>query len=143
MEKMSFYLTGIATLLLMFAAVAAAEDCDAHAAAMVAEMQASRTTPLSDSAIALIRETALKSCKATSGDSEKTKGEAVDGEQSGAPGGEAVQPEASAEGEAAAGKAAPENEKAGFWNRLAEKMKTPHAKKEGQDRLKSRSSGQP
>jgi hypothetical protein len=143
MGKLSFYLTGVATLLSLFAAVAAAEDCDAHAAAMVAEMQASRTTPLSDSAIALIRETALKSCKATSAESGKTKSEAVEGEQSGAPGSEAVQPEAAAEGEAAAGKAAPEKEKDGFWKRLAEKMATPHAKKEGQDRLKSRSSGQP
>ena len=44
-----------------------ATACDVHAAAMVAEMRASATTPMSEQEIALVRETARKSCIAQSG----------------------------------------------------------------------------
>ncbi|MCC6707649.1 MAG: hypothetical protein IT492_08820 [Gammaproteobacteria bacterium] len=44
-----------------------ATACDVHAAAMVAEMRASATTPMSEQEIALVRETARKSCIAQHG----------------------------------------------------------------------------
>ena len=42
-------------------------NCDVHAAAMVAEMRASAAKPMSDAEIALVRETARKSCVAQGG----------------------------------------------------------------------------
>lgn len=44
-----------------------ATGCDVHAAAMVAEMKASAKMPMSDQEIALVRETARKSCLAQNG----------------------------------------------------------------------------
>lgn len=145
MEKSSFCLTGVALLLLTFAAPATAEDCEAHAAAMVAEMQASRTEPLSEAEIALIRETALKSCRVARGDVGEAQDDGTAGDRA-APSGEAEQPGTSAGGEAAAaGEPAAEKkeEKKGFWSGLAEKMKTPYHEKEGNERLKKRGTGQP
>lgn len=48
--------------------VDAGRACDAHAAAMVAEMQAASTAPLSDHERALVRRIARKSCLTQSGD---------------------------------------------------------------------------
>ncbi len=44
-----------------------ATSCDVHAVAMVAEMKASAAQPMSDQEVALVRETARKSCLAQSG----------------------------------------------------------------------------
>lgn len=44
-----------------------ATGCDVHAAAMVAEMKASAKAPMSEQEIALVRETARKSCLAQNG----------------------------------------------------------------------------
>jgi hypothetical protein len=41
--------------------------CEVHAVAMVAEMKASATRPMSDQEVALVRETAMKSCAAQAG----------------------------------------------------------------------------
>ena len=50
------------------AATASGKSCAVHAAVMVAEMKASAAQPMSDQEIALVRETAMKSCLAqTSG----------------------------------------------------------------------------
>ena len=46
-----------------------ATSCDIHAAAMVAEMKASAPAPMSDQEVALVRETARKSCLAQNGGS--------------------------------------------------------------------------
>lgn len=51
----------------LLAQAAADTNCDVHAAAMVAEMRASAAKPMSDADIALVRETARKSCLAQSG----------------------------------------------------------------------------
>lgn len=61
--------------LLLTAHVALAETatgCDVHAAAMVAEMKASAKAPMSEQEIALVRETARKSCLAQNGGSPTT-----------------------------------------------------------------------
>jgi hypothetical protein len=49
-----------------------ATGCDVHAAAMVAEMKASAKAPMSEQEIALVRETARKSCLAQNGGSPTT-----------------------------------------------------------------------
>ncbi|MBK6659743.1 MAG: hypothetical protein IPG43_17040 [Proteobacteria bacterium] len=65
----------MAAALLLTAHVALAETatgCDVHAAAMVAEMKASAKAPMSEQEIALVRETARKSCMAQNGGSPTT-----------------------------------------------------------------------
>lgn len=63
--------TALGALVLAQTACAAASEheraCDIHAAAMVAEMKASSTEPLSATEIALVRRTAFKSCVAQPG----------------------------------------------------------------------------
>ena len=50
-----------------FADTSAGTNCDVHAAAMVAEMKAGAATPMGEQEIALVRETARKSCLAQHG----------------------------------------------------------------------------
>jgi len=114
---------------------------------MVAEMQATRREPLSESEIALIRETALKSCMAKKGDAARPDAAAVNGAAPDTAGDETAPAPAPAGAAAAAGEAPaaaqPEKDEGGFWNGVAERMKTPYQSKEGNERLKRRGSGQP
>ena len=54
------------------AATASGKSCAVHAAVMVAEMKASAAQPMSDQEIALVRETAMKSCLTQSGGNANT-----------------------------------------------------------------------
>ena len=55
-----------------FADTSIATGCDVHAAAMVAEMKASAAQPMTDQEVALVRETARKSCLAQNGGNAST-----------------------------------------------------------------------
>lgn len=64
------WVTIILTMVVTASATAetsSSKQCDVHAVAMVAEMKATTTHPMSEQEVALVRETAMKSCLAQLG----------------------------------------------------------------------------
>jgi hypothetical protein len=101
------------------------QPCAAHAATMVAEMEATSTTPLSVDERELVRRTALKSCLAQTGT---------------ATGAAEPQPATATTGDVASKTAVASTTSGGFWGFLSG-LREPRERTAGHKRLQQRSRG--